>query len=77
MVGSCYFRVESGGRDLLLLVRREQTPSEIGSKEEKLKELEVSEFYHFWRQKTGIVVLAKPLIFESSDKFSEKNKRNE
>lgn len=62
---------------LLFLVKRNEGLSKTGRKEEKLEEPEMCSFCHFWMPEIGILVQAKPLILEGSDKFSGKNKRNE
>lgn len=45
--------------------------SKMWGKEERPKDPTVCLLYHSGMQKTGNVVQAKSLIFESSDKFSE------
>lgn len=62
---------------MLILMQRKEGPSKIGGKEEKLEEPEMCSFCHFQMPEIGILVQAKPLILEGSDKFAGKSKRNE
>lgn len=62
--------IEGDTATLLADASTKRCPSKMGGKEERPKNLIVSFLYHPWVQKTGNVVQAESLIFESSDKFS-------